>query len=120
MAVDDACDDDRRDGDPVRDLLQERARGAQGGAFDVRAGVAVGHDRDDEVHAGVDALQQEERLGIFLRVLQFGDEAEKRDVAGVGEDDVRSGQESRGKVGFHRDVDFLVAWFFDAHADHGD
>lgn len=51
---------------------------------------------DEDVHACVDALEQEKRFGVFLRFLEFGNKAEEGDVAGVGEDDVRDGEESLG------------------------
>jgi len=52
------------------------------------AGVAVGHGCDDEVHSRVDGLEETERFGVVLWVLELRDEAEEGDVAGVGEDDV--------------------------------
>lgn len=89
VAVDDARDDDGGQRDAVRDLLEERACASEGGRGDVCAGVAVGDGCDDEVHRCVDGLEETQRFGVVLRVLELGDEAEEGDVAGIGEDDIR-------------------------------
>ena len=44
------------------------------------AGVAVGYGCDDQVHGGVDALEEEEGFWVGLGVFEFGDEGEEGDV----------------------------------------
>lgn len=81
MPVYDARDDDGGDSDAVGDFSQERGGGAQGGGGDGGAGVAVGYDGDEEVHGGVDALEEEEGAGVGGWVAEFGDEGEECYVA---------------------------------------
>lgn len=120
VAVDHARDDDSRDSDAVGDFPHELPRGAEGGAGDGGAGVAVDDDGDDDVHCCVDALEEEEGFGVGGGVFEFGDEGEEGDVAGIGEDDVGDGQEAfgEGDGAGGGDVDVAGGWG-DADADHG-
>ena len=81
MAVYDSGYDDSGDGDAVGDFLEERGCGAEGGTGDANAGVAVGYDCYEEVHAYVDALEEEERFGVFFWFFELGYEGEEGDVA---------------------------------------
>ena len=119
VAVDDTRDDDGGDGDAVGDFADRRGGGTQGGGRDVCAGVAVGDDGDDDVHARVTALEEEEGAWVVCGGVQLGNEGEESDVSGIGEDDVRDGEEGWGKAAFHGGVDVGI-WFGDANADHRD
>ena len=81
MAVYDARDYDGGDGDAVGEFLEERGCGAEGGAGDAAAGEAVGYDCYEEVHAYVDALEEEERFWVFFWGFELGYEGEEGDVA---------------------------------------
>lgn len=70
------------DGDAPGNLLDEGARGAEGGRLHVRATVAVDDNGDDEVHCRVDCLKEVEGLWPLLWPAELGDEAEEGDVAG--------------------------------------
>ena len=74
MAINDACDNDRRDGNTVGDFPEERGRGAESWGGNSGAGVAVGDDGDEEVHGCVDALEEEEGLGVLGGGVELGDE----------------------------------------------
>ena len=142
VAVYDSGDHDGGDGDAVGDFLEERGGGAEGGGGDGGAGVGVGEDGDEEVHGYVDALEEEERFGVFFRFLELGYEGEEGDVAWMGglvlessvhgfkgfrslrtcicEDDVGDSFECFVKARLHGYIYLPISRFFNPNTSHCD
>lgn len=97
VAVDHARDDDGGDRDAPCDFGDDRGGAVQCRARDLVARVVVDDDRGDQVHGDVAGLEEGQRLGEVVRVLQLGDEGEEGRVSRVREDHVGDGEESRDK-----------------------
>lgn len=88
VAVDHAGNDDGWDCETPCYLADYTACTAEGGTEDFFAGVGVADCCDDQVHSCICDLQGDQGLGEVLGFFHFGDETEKGDVTGVGEDNV--------------------------------
>lgn len=86
-------------GNSPGNLADDGAVGAESGAGDVLAGVAVDGQGGNDVKRGIDGLQSKQGLGELLGVAELADEAEPRDVATVGEDGIGNAVEGRGEAG---------------------
>lgn len=81
MPIDHASHQDGGDGDTIGDFANQWGGAAQGGRSNICAGVAVCYDGNDEIHAYVDALEEEESFGILFGVLELGDEGKEGNMA---------------------------------------
>lgn len=88
VTVDDASDDDGRDGDTPCYFGDDGAGAVERWAGHLIAGEVVDDHGGDQIHRDVADLEECQGLGEVARILELGDEGEEGWVAGVGEDHV--------------------------------
>jgi hypothetical protein len=125
----------RRYGNSIGNLAHYRPGRTQGRTLDLLLTVPIYHDRREYVECGVGKLQQIERLWEFSGIFQFGNKAEKRDVASwktlavnprseskiptICKYNIRDGKEPTIEIVVDSRLD-LFPRMFNANSNHGD
>ena len=81
--------------------------------------ISIDHDRRNNIHRYVPALEHKQSLGIIPRIFELADEREEGHVTSVRENDVGDAQESV-REGYHSRGLYDWIWSFDADGDHSD
>lgn len=99
MKINDPRNNQARECDAVRDLLDEATGGPKSRRGNVGAAVVVDDGADDDIHDRHGALADVQRPRVFVRFAHFGDDVEEGRSAAVGKDDGGNGRDGVGESG---------------------
>lgn len=121
VSKDNSCDDDCWQCNSPCDFTDDWSVAVKGWTSDILAGISIDDDSCDEVKRDVDGLEENERLGEFLGVAEFSNEADPGNVTTICKDNVGNAVESRWEI---RRVSSLhgsggCSWW-NGQCDHGE
>lgn len=99
MLVDTDTNDKPRQGDAVRDLLEQRARAAERRRRQPHAAPAVDHKRERQIHGQHQPTRDQRRAAVVLRPSHLGDDGQVHGRPAVADEDVRAGGDARDEGG---------------------